>query len=181
MNWGRLLLVIGSLQFIIAMLVAEQLYPGYNPLHNYISDLGALRAPTSTLFNTSVFLLGLLGLAAAYLLRAELGRLEAALLAVTAVGAMGVGIFPEDYGAPHGISALVTFLFGGIAVITMGVRRGGVYKPLGIAMGVIASVALALFVPRVQTPLGIGGVERLIAYPILIFFILYGLSGKKAG
>ena len=45
MNWGRLLLVIGSLQFIIAMLVAEQLYPGYNPLHNYISDLGALRAP----------------------------------------------------------------------------------------------------------------------------------------
>jgi len=77
MNWGRLLLVIGSLQFIIAMLAAEQLYPGYNPLHNYISDLGALKAPTSALFNTSVFLLGLLGLAAAYLLRAELGWLGA--------------------------------------------------------------------------------------------------------
>jgi hypothetical membrane protein len=147
MNWGRLLLVIGSLQFIIAILVAEQLYPGYNP-HNYISDLGALRAPTSTLFNTSVFLLGLLGSAAAYLLRAELGRLGAALLAVAAVGAMGVGIFPEDYGAPHGISALVAFLFGGIAVITMGAKRGGVYKPLGTAMGVIALAALALFVPR---------------------------------
>ena len=119
--------------------------------------------------------------AAAYLLRAELGRLGAALIAVAAVGVMGVGIFPEDYGAPHGISALVTFLFGGIAVMIMGARRGGVYMPLGIAMGVTALAALALFVPRVQTPLGIGGVERLIAYPILIFFILYGLSDKKAG
>jgi hypothetical membrane protein len=179
MNLGRLLLLIGSLQFIIAMLAAEQLYPGYSPLHNYISDLGALKAPTSLLFNSSVVLLGLLGMASAFLLRHELGRLGALVLAVAAAGAVGVGIFPEDYGLPHGVSALITFLLGAVAVIIMGIRRGGVYKPLGLAMGAVSLAALALFVPRVQTPLGIGGVERLIAYPILIFFILYAIGGEK--
>jgi hypothetical membrane protein len=179
MNLGRLLLFIGSLQFIIVMLAAEQLYPDYSPLHNYISDLGALKAPTFLLFNSSVVLLGLLGMTSAFLLRHELGRLGALVLAVAAAGAVGVGIFPEDYGLPHGVSVLITFLQGAVAVIIMGIRRGGVYKPLGLAMGAVSLAALALSLPRVQTPLGIGGAERLIAYPILIFFILHAISGKK--
>ena len=179
MNLVRLLLRIGSLQFIIVMLVAEQLYPGYSPLHNYISDLGALKAPTSLLFNFSVVLLGLLDMVSSFLLRHELGRLGALVLAIAAAGAVGVGIFPEDYGIPHEVSALITFLLGAAAVIIKGTRRGGVYKPLGLAMGAVSLAALALFVPRVQTPLGIGGVERLIAYPILIFFIIYAIGGEK--
>ncbi|MCY0890540.1 MULTISPECIES: DUF998 domain-containing protein [Pyrobaculum] len=181
MNWGRIMLAIGSLQFIIAMLVAEQLYPGYNPLHNYISDLGALKAPTATLFNTSVALLGIFGIIAAILLRKEIGIVGSALLALASAGAIGVGAFPEDYGTPHGISALITFLFGALAVMVIGLRRGGAFKPFGLAMGAIALIALALFIPRVQTPLGIGGIERLIAYPTLIFLLVYGLSGQKTG
>ncbi|AET33042.1 DUF998 domain-containing protein [Pyrobaculum ferrireducens] len=179
MNWGRLLLVIGSLQFIISMLAAEQIYSGYSPLHNYISDLGALKAPTAPLFNTSVFLLGLLGLAAAALLRREIGRAAAALLALASIGAMGVGIFPEDYGTPHGVSALVAFLFGALAVISMALKTRGLLKPLGVALGALSLAALALFIPRVQTPLGVGGVERLIAYPVLIYFVAYGLGAPK--
>jgi hypothetical membrane protein len=46
-------------------------------------------------------------------------------------------------------------------------------------MGAVSLAVLALFVSRVQTPLGIGGVERLIAYPILIFFIMYAVGGEK--
>lgn len=176
---GKILLVLGSLQFIVVMLIAEQLYPGYNPMYNYISDLGALKAPTSALFNTSVILLGLLGLAAATLLRKELGSLGAAILAIAAMGAVGVGIFPEDYGTPHGVSALIAFFFGAITVIIMGLRKGGIYKLLGIAMGAISLVALMLFIPRTQTPLGIGGLERLIVYPVLLYFIIYGLSRQK--
>jgi len=178
MTLGRILLALGSLQFIVAMLVAEQLYPGYNPLHNYISDLGALKAPTAPLFNTSVILLGVLGLSAVFLLRRELGRAGAWLLGIASLGAMGVGFFPEDYGLPHSISALITFLFGALAVIAIGLRRGGIFKPLGVTLGAISLIALALFIPRVSTPLGIGGIERLVAYPVLIFLAIYGLSGK---
>jgi len=181
MMLGRVLLALGSLQFIVAMLVAEQLYPGYSPLHNYISDLGSLKAPTAPLFNTSVILLGALGLLAVFLLRQELGRAGAWLLGLASLGAMGVGLFPEDYGLSHSISALIAFLFGALAVIAIGIRRGGVFKPLGIALGAISLVALALFIPRVNTPLGIGGIERLVAYPVLLFLIIYGLSGKATG
>lgn len=180
MNWGRALLTIGSLQFLISMAAAERLYPGYDPLRNYISDLGSLNAPTSTLFNTSVFLLGLLGLLSAYLLRREIGRISAVLLALASIGAMGVGVFPEDYGAPHWISALIAFLFGAIAVMAMGARRGGFFKAFGLAAGVISLTALALFIPRVHTPLGIGGLERLVAYPILVFFVVYGVARREA-
>jgi len=181
MTLGRILLALGTLQFIVAMLVAEQLYPGYNPLHNYISDLGALKAPTAPLFNTSVILLGVLGLLAVFLLRRELGRAGAWLLGLASLGAIGVGLFPEDYGLPHSISALIAFLFGALAVIAIGLRRGGIFKPLGITLGTISLVALALFVPRVGTPLGIGGIERLVAYPVLLFLAIYGLSGKTTG
>jgi len=181
MTLGRVLLALGSLQFIIAMLVAEQLYPGYSPLHNYISDLGALKAPTAPLFNTSVILLGALGLLAVFLLRRELGRAGAWLLGLASLGAMGVGLFAEDYGFPHSISAFIAFLFGALAVIAIGLRRGGIFKPLGITLGAISLVALALFIPRVNTPLGIGCIERLIAYPVLLFLVIYGLSGKAIG
>jgi len=181
MTLGRVLLALGSLQFIVAILVAEQLYPGYSPFHNYISDLGALKAPTAPLFNTSVILLGVLGLLAVFLLRRELGRAGAWLLGIASLGAIGVGFFPEDYGLPHSISALIAFLFGALAVITIGIRRGGIFKPLGITLGAISLVALALFIPRVSTPLGIGGIERLVAYPVLIFLAIYGLSGKTTG
>lgn len=179
MNWGRMLLAIGSAQFIVSMLVAERLYPGYSPLRNYISDLGALKAPTYLLFNMSVVLLGALGLIAAYLLRREIGKIATVFLLIASIGAIGVGIFPEDYGTPHGISALLAFLFGALAVASMGVRRGGLYKPFGLAIAAVSLIALALFVPRVNTPLGVGGIERLVAYPVLIFFVAYGLGKEK--
>ncbi|MDW8013364.1 MAG: DUF998 domain-containing protein [Archaeoglobaceae archaeon] len=174
-----MILAIGSLQFIVAMLIAEQLYPNYNPLVNYISDLGALKAPTALLFNTSVFLLGLLGFVAAILLKKEIG-VSLIFLILASVGSMGVGLFPEDYPLPHIVSALMAFLFGAVATIGIGRKIGKFYKPFGTVLGSISLIALILFVLRVETPLGIGGMERLIAYPVLIFFIVYGLGAMKA-
>ena len=45
-------------QFILCLMVAEALYPGYSLSGNYVSDLGV--GPSSIVFNSSVFLLGLL-------------------------------------------------------------------------------------------------------------------------
>jgi hypothetical membrane protein len=73
----------------------------------------------------------------------------------------------------------VAFLFGALAVISMALKTRGPLKPLGVALGALSLAALALFIPRVQTPLGVGGVERLIAYPVLIYFIIYGIGAPK--
>lgn len=63
---GTIIFVAGA-QFVLGMLVAEALYPNYSISQNYISDLGA--GPSAAIFNSSVFLLGLMVVAGAYFLQ----------------------------------------------------------------------------------------------------------------
>jgi hypothetical membrane protein len=108
---GGLLLVLGSAQFIIVMTVAEALYPGYSVANNYISDLGV--GPSSVIFNTSVSLLGILVIAAGFLVM-SLSRGLGVLAMIAGIGALGVGLFPENTGTPHTVFSLVVFLFGAL-------------------------------------------------------------------
>jgi hypothetical membrane protein len=39
-NIAGLLVIIGVIEFLLAMLVTEALYPGYSISMNYVSDLG---------------------------------------------------------------------------------------------------------------------------------------------
>ncbi len=69
-------LFVGVVQFGIALLLAEATYPGYSVSTNAISDLGAtcksgvcqIVQPSSTIFNSSIVLLGLLVLLTSYYL-----------------------------------------------------------------------------------------------------------------
>lgn len=51
---------IATSQFVLGLVIAEALYPGYSISTNYISDLGV--GPSSMVFNVSIFLLGLLSI-----------------------------------------------------------------------------------------------------------------------
>ena len=55
----------GAVQFIIALMVAEALYPAYSISGNWISDLGV--GSTAWIFNSSVFLFGACVITASYL------------------------------------------------------------------------------------------------------------------
>ncbi|HVP27180.1 MAG TPA: DUF998 domain-containing protein, partial [Candidatus Bathyarchaeia archaeon] len=86
------LFLVASAQFILGLVVAEAMYSGYSVAENYISDLGV--GPSSTVFNSSAFLFGLLSMIGAYFLpRTADFRGLTVLLILMAVGAMGVGIF----------------------------------------------------------------------------------------
>ena len=50
------LIFLGAAQFILVLVIAEALYPGYNVATNYISDLGV--GQTALLFNVSVAVFG---------------------------------------------------------------------------------------------------------------------------
>jgi hypothetical membrane protein len=54
-------------QFILCLIIAEALYPGYSVSSNYISDLGF--DPPAIIFKSSVSFLGALLLAGTYLQR----------------------------------------------------------------------------------------------------------------
>jgi hypothetical membrane protein len=59
------LFFIADTQFVLCLIIAEALYPGYSVSANYISDLGV--GPSALVFNATVFLLGLLLLVGTYL------------------------------------------------------------------------------------------------------------------
>jgi hypothetical membrane protein len=177
------LLFVGTVQFVILMNVAEQLYPGYSVSLNYISDLGAtcrrtcqIVQPTAVIFNSSIVLLGLLMIIGAYCVRRSFrSRPLTALLMLTGIGALGVGLFPETTGIIHHIFSAVVFLFGGLSAIASFQIAKRPMSYLSTLMGLVTLVALALYLSNIFLGLGPGGMERMIAYPALLWGV--GLGG----
>jgi hypothetical membrane protein len=175
------LFFIAATQFVVGVFVSEALYPGYSIADNYISDLGV--GPSALIFNSSVFVMGLLIIFGAYFLqRAFHFELLTVLLALTAIGAMGVGILTEDFGVLHLVVSLIAFLFGGLSAI-FSVLCSYVHKfPLvkmpfsavSVILGLMALGALGLFFGRIFLGLGAGGMERMILYPILMWGAGFG-------
>jgi hypothetical membrane protein len=175
-----IILMVACIQFFLAVTIAETQYPGYSISLNTLSDL-ALLQPSGTIFNLSIIILGILGLVSVYLILKSGGcRLFSTCLTLSSVGAVGVGLFPIYTGTTHIIFATIAFLFGSLAVIFS--YRLGLNIPMTIVslvLGLISLIAIILFMLLgMQNPLilslGIGGAERLVAYPPLLYLIALG-------
>jgi len=175
------LVFIGGTQFLLGMLVSEAVYPGYNVSRNYISDLGV--GPAAQIFNSSVFLLGLMIIASVYFVhRSFSNRILTSLLVLTGVGAMGVGMFPEDSPLMHEIVSDIAFIFGALVPIAACrlVRKPFAY--FSAVMGLLSLSALVLLSAEYSLGLGQqfylglgpGGMERMIAYPMLLWDVTFG-------
>ena len=174
-----LLMLVGSIGFIFAMNVAEFLFPGYSVSNNYISDLGAMCRsgsckiiqPSSTIFNTSIILLGIAIIAASIIIAMsrERPKLFPSMLAISGVGAIMVGLFPEYTGSLHTISALIVFLFGGLAAIASYKLQGSPMNIISIILGLLTLSSLVLYATNHYLGLGPGGMERMIVYPALLW------------
>jgi hypothetical membrane protein len=181
-----IILLIGCLQLLLAVNLAETQFPGYSVSKNTLSDLGGTIPPvepSAIIFNISIIILGILGLATVYLILKSGGcRLFSSCLAISSIGAVGVGIFPEYTGSTHIFFALLTFLFGSLAVIFS--YRLGLNIPMiivSLVTGLMSLlIILSLFILGSGTTnplvafLGIGGTERFIAYPVLFYFTALG-------
>lgn len=182
---GALLFAAGVLAFM-GIITAETLYPGYSTSQNTISDLGAtlppdsiIVEPSATIFNTTMVVSGLLIIAAAYCIQSAFRkRAFAALLGLFGTGVLGVGVFDGSYGDIHAIFALLTFLAGGLsAVASYGMQRAPL-NYFSAALGGISLLDLILYYIMLDASpfavLGIGGLERWIAYPILLWIVGFG-------
>lgn len=168
------LLFIAASQFIIGMMVAEaRAVSNYSISTNYISDLGV--GPSAMIFNSSVFLLGLLILVGAlFLQRAFDFKPLTILLILTSLGSMGVGVFTEHYGSIHPIVSLIAFLFGALSCIASIKLLKLPFSVIAVILGLTALAALGLFGAKDYLGLGPGGMERMIAYPILVWGAGFG-------
>ncbi len=175
-------LFIGTVQFITGMHLAEYLYPDYSVSGNFISDLGAtcratctIYQPSASIFNFSVILLGILILSCSYFILREFRNfLITALFCISGFGAVGVGIFPETAGFLHVIVSFITFLFSGFVAIASSKLAKSPFSYFSILMGIASIAALVLFGANIYLGLGPGGMERMIAYPVLLWAISFG-------
>ncbi len=70
-KFAGILLVVACVQYLLAVNVAESLYPGYSIAINSLSDLGGslpLVEPAAIIFNVSNIILGILILVTVYLI-----------------------------------------------------------------------------------------------------------------
>jgi len=186
------LILVGSAQFIIALILAEAVYPGYSTSANYISDLGVWSKPSAAIFNASIILFGLLLMTGAYYIQKDFKNKSISVLFFFAgAGAMGVGIFPEDTflvsGLPvfHAISAMTAFLLGGIGAVASYKVTDSPFKYISAIMGTTSLIATMLFLSTSSLDylgIGAGGMERMIAYPTLLWMLCFSghlLTGHK--
>lgn len=179
-----IILLIATVQFFMAVNLAETQYPGYNIAKNTLSDLGGTLPPvepSSAIFNISIILMGILSLTSVYLILKSGGcRLFSACLILCAIGAVGVGVFPKYTGSAHIIFSFITFFFGCLAVIFS--YRLGLNIPMVIVSMITGLIPLTIIIGTLlfgfNTPLinylGMGGTERFVVYPLLFYLTALG-------
>ena len=178
------LLIVGGIQFVLALIVAEAIYPSYSVAHNYISDLGVWGKPSAAIFNPSVMIFGISIIAASVFIKRHfhLGK-QAYLYAIAGAGSLGVGIFPANTfivsGVPllHSISALLAFVVGGLAALVTYKITKSPFRYISAFLGAFSLVAFVVFLAtRDASALGIGagGLERMVAYPTILGLIGFG-------
>jgi hypothetical membrane protein len=180
----------------MGIITAEALYPGtFSTGANEISDLGGTRPPNSvilqpsaTIFNLSMTLIGILVMAGSWFVQRAFGRRSVTIpIAVLGVGAFGVGIFPGNTGNPHAIFAMVTFISGGIAALTAARVTSGPFRYISYLLGTASLGTLVTYMllgdASPMGVLGIGGVERWIVFPVVLWVTAYGgyLCGRADG
>lgn len=176
--------LVGSVQFLLAIIVAEAIYPGYSISANYISDLGVWGQRSANIFNPSTVLFGALVVTSSYYIQKRFKiRSISILFAVAGAGSMGVGIFPENTfiinGVPifHAIAAGLSFIIGGISAIASYKITKAPFRYFSVIMGTTTLVAAILAFSTMNLNylgLGVGGIERMIAYPTLFWIISFG-------
>ncbi len=179
LGFAGIALFIGVAQFFLFLLLAELLFPNYSVSNNYISDLGV--GKTAYIFNTTIEVLGIALIIAGLLLR-KFSPVLLVVLILAGIGAIGVGLFPENTGRPHSLFSLLVFLMGAIAPYIIIYKLRNFISAVWVFLGTYALIFLILYTKGVHLGLGKGGMERMIVYPELLWALGFGgwLLGKSS-
>jgi hypothetical membrane protein len=184
---------LASLQyFIIQLIVARDWNLPYSLAKNTISDLGNtvcgqyggrfVCSPLHQLMNISFVILGFTMIAGSALIYRQFKPSRAALIGFSCLGPAGfgtilVGLFPENTVSElHVIGAALPFLVGNLGIVILGasLKVSRSLRIYSLLSGIIALAALVLLLNNQYLGLGVGGIERITAYPQTIWLIVFG-------
>jgi len=186
--------ILAPVLFIGATIAGEQMFPGFNPMSQTISELAALNAPTF-LFVTVVFLCTAVCHVVTALFTPGIGLPGRVALGLAGCATFAVGLFPlpsvDGTSEPHRIAAIIGFVLLAVwPVLGMRFRRDApwVVRPWAAVGGTILLGALCFWFLGVWSnpSLGyVGLVERLAAnlesiWPALVVVGLYVAQRRRA-
>ena len=181
------LLIVACIQYLIAVNISESMFPGnYSIALNSLSDLGGsipLVDPSALIFNISNIILGILIVAAVYLILKSGGcRLFSSCLLIFGISIGLLGIFTEYTPAIHVTLAAFASIFGSLALLFS--YRLGINIQMTVISIVLGLIALITFISPLifgigdtnpfRLYFGMGGSERLIIYPIILYLTALG-------
>ena len=179
-----LVIFVGSVQWLMMIIVSESFQTGYNSALHYVSSLGV--GTTALTYNVSIILFGLSLVISSVLFYKTLNaKIFTLFLLITGLFIIGVGLFPENTRPMHGYVTGFAFIFAVILPIISFKALNPPFSYLSIIIGLISLVMLIIFFPYLGLPaestiliLGLakGTMERLVIYPLLIWMLSLSIS-----
>ena len=198
---GAIAWVIAAQFFITQVVVATAWPRQFSLTTDYISDLGntfcgaypagsthMVCSPWHLAMNSSFMVLGVTMIIGAVLTRDAfpdgwVRALAALLFTLAGLGVFVVGIYPENTdNARHVLGAGLNFVAGNIAMIVYGLalaQRRGVHSSrmwFSLFAGTLGMLATLLFISGHFLGIGLGGMERVAAYPMTVWQIVMGVA-----
>jgi hypothetical membrane protein len=194
MSAGRfalILLVLGEVIQWGTILIGGLVYPGYDPLRQYISELGATGAVTGSavswfgFFPSGLLIVGFCLISAALLRRNPAAVVGLLLLAWYAFGLIGAAVYPcafECSRAEPTAAQMMHDLIGGtgylagvagvlLAALAMGRTRARWLLPLGLVCFVVALISFGGVVGDIEMR---GLAQRILEAALTIFLLAVG-------
>ncbi len=189
---GSILWILNIQYFITQFFVGLGWSKPFSLLHNTISDLGNTTcglyrdsfvcSPAHSWMNVSFVMLGIsmsLGSILIYhqYVKNAANAIGFSFLVLAGLGTALVGIFPENtVSALHIVGAALPFSIGNLALVILGLalQMPHALRYYTVTSGLVALIALVLFLTHNYLGFGIGGIERLVAYPQTIWMIVFG-------
>lgn len=195
---GPLVWILSIQYYLTQIIVATAWKPAYSLADNTISDLGNTKcalyssrfvcSPLHGLMNSSFILLGFTMALGSLLIYQEFKESRASLagftgLALAGIGTFMVGLFPENIiGMFHLLGAALPFFIGNLSLVILSFSLG-ISKPFKIytfTSGAIPLIALVFFLEHQYLYIGLGGMERIVAYPQTLWLIIFGIYISKS-
>jgi hypothetical membrane protein len=173
---------------LMGILTAEMKYPVWRhySTRQEISDLGGtdpphsiITQPSATIFNVTMLVAGVLILAATWAAwRCYQHRTLALTSGLFGLGVFLVGIFPGNTGGTHAAVAMVAFVFSGVTAVAAFKVTTSPFRWMSLALGVASLGSLAIGElgenSAVAKAIGLGGVERWVVYPVILWLPFFG-------
>ena len=181
------LLLFGIIQWILTVLIAEGLKPGYISSIHYVSTLGT--GETAWIYNLSTILLGVSVVTASILIRKyKSSRTFFLLFLVAGLATIGVGVFPEDSRPMHGIVTPIALIFAALAALFSYKIHDKPASYFSVTLGALSLITGIAFIPYLGLPvesratfLGFykGTLERIVIYTNLLWVMILGSQLSK--